>query len=808
MRVMSKGKTLFESFQENLKEATVDETWCQEQAEYYFNQDCQDSGNLDEIDYVDILNEYTSNENESKRVESLIHDAWKIIKDHIYYSDYKKYIELSDNHTLWQIDNDKFPNDDSAADEYNSQVEAAFETFKDETGVDLLALGRSGRHICVELNYENALKYSELVDKQQELEDEVISAMNSWEPEEVEESSKPEKEPIKEQDTMVRVITPQHAERDYCITDITELNKVSDGDVQPPIDITGLLVEVDERLTESYGEGWGQINFQSTRYNSETKDSNALFELCVSGGSKGYGKTYLMSMLLEENGKVLKVNNTKGKTIFKRKTNDVTSLAESYIKQFIPKDEKQIPDIIKHINEDLHSVYDFLMMQVDISKSVPKDEKDAFIKYLQGQMYAFVAEVSDEIKANEPNEDDTLELPSFDKMVEDIFGKEWVKEVKEPETKEVAGTETLTESNKTEKEYRIIDTKTNKVLKTFKADEQEKGYNEMRKMGEELKKSGKEDNLIYKEFTVKLKESAGTETLNESEDWEKEEPVECEILYDNEGKPYFMYNDEKEYIDDYIKDETGGAIKSLTAFSALRIVPSSNGDTVTVEYLHESNLNEGNLPNISEFIYNLDVDKGNAWSAESYTKNGKGDKIIIVSRNGQSENTAEDIIKAVEEKYPKLKGEPTINGRSIWFYLKEDSLNEDEAEDVPVADEPGEEKPEEPKNGLGTGYAAFTRKPKNLEMVEDKSNYFTDGEASYLICKKQRLNKDEFDKIKDNFLAPNQYCKSFEPLDLDNYSYNVIEFSCDDYDYKLLVDPSGYDYCRYVAKVGGNSNEN
>lgn len=738
MRVMSKGKTLFESFQENLKEATVDETWCQEQAEYYFNQDCQDSGNLDEIDYVDILNAYTSNENESKRVESLIHDAWKIIKDHIYYSDYKKYIELSDNHTLWQIDNDKFPNDDSAADEYNIQVEAAFETFKDETGVDLLALGRNGRHICVDLNYENALRYSELVGKQQELEKQVIDAMNSWESDEIEESSKPEKEPIKEQDTMVRVITPQQAERDYCITDITELNKVSDGDVQPPIDITGLLVEVDERLTESYGEGWGQINFQSTRYNSETKDSNALFELCISGGSKGHGKTYLMSMLLEENGKVLKVNNTKGKTIFKRKTNDVTSLAESYIKQFIPKDEKQIPDIIKHINEDLHSVYDFLMMQVDISKSVPKDEKDAFIKYLQGQMYAFVAEVSESIKAEEPNEDDKLELPSFDKMVEDIFGKQWVKEVKELETKEVAG----------------------------------------------------------------------TETLNESEDWEKEEPVECEILYDNEGKPYFMYNDEKEYIDDYIKDETGGAIKSLTAFSALRIVPSSNGDTVTVEYLHESNLNEGNLPNISEFIYNLDVDKGNAWSAQSYTKNGKGDKIIIVSRNGQSENTAEDIVKAVEEKYPKLKGEPTINGRSIWFYLKEDSLNEDESEDVPVADEPGEEKPEEPKNGLGTGYAAFTRKPKNLEMVEDKSNYFTDGEASYLICKKQKLNKDEFDKLKDNFLAPNQYCKSFEPLDLDNYSYNVIEFSCDDYDYKLLVDPSGYDYCRYVAKVGGNSNEN
>ena len=89
-------------------------------------------------------------------------------------------------------------------------------------------------------------------------------------------------------------------------------------------------------------------------------------------------------------------------------------------------------------------------------------------------------------------------------------------------------------------------------------------------------------------------------------------------------------------------------------------------------------------------------------------------------------------------------------------------------------------------------------------MVEDKSNYFTEGEASYLICEKQKLTKDEFDKLCDDLGSPNKYCKEFEPLDLDNYSYNVIEFSCDDYDFTLLVDPSNYDYCRYVAKVGGN----
>ena len=82
-------------------------------------------------------------------------------------------------------------------------------------------------------------------------------------------------------------------------------------------------------------------------------------------------------------------------------------------------------------------------------------------------------------------------------------------------------------------------------------------------------------------------------------------------------------------------------------------------------------IKEGNLPNISKFIYDLDKDEGNAWSAEHYTKDGNGNKIIIVSKNGKSNNSAEDIKKAVEEKYPKLKGEITENKAGVWFYLNE-----------------------------------------------------------------------------------------------------------------------------------------
>ncbi len=85
------------------------------------------------------------------------------------------------------------------------------------------------------------------------------------------------------------------------------------------------------------------------------------------------------------------------------------------------------------------------------------------------------------------------------------------------------------------------------------------------------------------EFSFNLAPYLGKE-IKESD----EEPIECEIQFDEDGRAYFIYNNEKEYLDEYMKDNTGGAIKTLTAFSAIRIVPSDNGETVLVQYLHES----------------------------------------------------------------------------------------------------------------------------------------------------------------------------------------------------------------------------
>lgn len=86
------------------------------------------------------------------------------------------YIELSDNSTVNQLDN---PNKDM--EDYNILVDVACKEFEEQTGTELYLLGRSGRHVCVELNYENAKNFESLASKVSELEQGVIDSFNESE---------------------------------------------------------------------------------------------------------------------------------------------------------------------------------------------------------------------------------------------------------------------------------------------------------------------------------------------------------------------------------------------------------------------------------------------------------------------------------------------------------------------------------------------------------------------------------------------------------------------------------------------------
>lgn len=86
---------------------------------------------------------------------------------------YEGKLELSDNHTLWNIDKG------ISEDDYIRIVDGAAEDFEAETGEQVYLLGRSGRHVCVDLTPKNLLNFDELQKKQEELEKQVIADANS-----------------------------------------------------------------------------------------------------------------------------------------------------------------------------------------------------------------------------------------------------------------------------------------------------------------------------------------------------------------------------------------------------------------------------------------------------------------------------------------------------------------------------------------------------------------------------------------------------------------------------------------------------
>ena len=83
------------------------------------------------------------------------------------------YIELSDNHTMWELNNENKTEED-----WSAIVQAAAAEFKEETGIELKLLGRSGRHTCVDVTADNLIGYNKLQEVQKRLEQKCIDEFN------------------------------------------------------------------------------------------------------------------------------------------------------------------------------------------------------------------------------------------------------------------------------------------------------------------------------------------------------------------------------------------------------------------------------------------------------------------------------------------------------------------------------------------------------------------------------------------------------------------------------------------------------
>lgn len=159
-----------------MNEASNLESIIDEAARYLF-----DEGDKDYLPDYEEFNDYTmdiSKDLFDKAKERAL-EALTNLAEHQYYDHdggYGTVLELNDNHTIWELNNEN-----KSYEEWASIVNSKQAQFKADTGVDLLLLGRMGRHACVEPTYDNCMNFTYLQETQEKLEQEAIDEFNAEE---------------------------------------------------------------------------------------------------------------------------------------------------------------------------------------------------------------------------------------------------------------------------------------------------------------------------------------------------------------------------------------------------------------------------------------------------------------------------------------------------------------------------------------------------------------------------------------------------------------------------------------------------
>ena len=257
---------------------------------------------------------------------------------------------------------------------------------------------------------------------------------------------------ITEDETVI--IPTTEIEPDYIISDVTVLNQVGDGDVQAP-DIEGLLTLVDESLKADYGDNWGHINILSSKINEN--DSFALVDISTPEIIKQLEEKEIFdaaigkNLILENKNNLVefKVNSLNGITRFSK----VSANPQAVIKEWIEteflneakqakvemeelekaKEQKEVIEEYIAARPEMKAEIENIKMFIELAKTLKASED--MKPSIQNRMYGFAVELPVNIEVN----DKGLTFNDTDKIVEIVFGKEWVKDYSEIPGNEVIG---------------------------------------------------------------------------------------------------------------------------------------------------------------------------------------------------------------------------------------------------------------------------------------------------------------------------------------------------------------------------------
>lgn len=213
-------------------------------------------------------------------------------------------------------------------------------------------------------------------------------------------------------------------------------------------------------------------------------------------------------------------------------------------------------------------------------------------------------------------------------------------------------------------------------------------------------------------------------------------------------------------------------------------------------------------PQTQECLYSIE-------SADVHDKKINLSKVPSVETPYDTDTIIKDYI---EKQYgPVPQEEPKEDNEEITVDVTNQDLDApeeteevvEEADEIPTPEDMGidtqpvDSEESQPEAETGSAYFVKIRPGKAKAGIEDIRQQQKDGvvqqKSSYIVVEEVNLSTADFDEFTSDFSQPREFLENIKPLDRKNYAFNVVKVNGEGAPYSVLVDPTGFNYARYVA---------
>ena len=641
----------------------------------------------------------------------------------------------------------------------------------------------------------------------------------------------------------------QNPEFDYQILDITELDNVDSGDIRA-IDMANILNDLDESLTEAYGdENYFRLNSFLTRKGTHKKTnesySSAILELSLPKLSESVGE-YKNTFFLEVYGdKALKecVVRDSSNHIIKEYSGKSSNPVEHFKNVMIDIDRAR--RLTEEIRQEAYLVGEAIANQFNGQELINwEDFRDAFEMYTNEinpsllsdeNLHDFELEVRDVLNWNygyatiyEGEYEGGLTTNSDMFEAVEIMVNEPMKD----KGVNFADSKAITKDEERQKNHLKQHANRNKENKKFKIEKEPDQNNTTGVKEEDITDTEKVDKLPKAKKTkvdaekIKVKEIKESEELNEMGNFagrmntlraagDRETIYRSDVVNQKNKKIKELFSRLKEIQDDVEElKEIGKHVKLYDLKDRYGIWLDASGRGL--DYENSDEPRETLLVDTDKILMAEPYLETSEVTVEELTEpNPFHHKNVFIKLATEMLDNYPGYIKAVNQmiddydlKYP-VKSQDGVS-ESIKLKKNNKLKEADELLDEPeITDGSDMRDGREDLEESGTEVAIFHRKPQSVSaMRAAEQNGITVNKSNYKIVGKKELSGDEFNKFANNLSS-----ESYEWLKEYNDTSTSGEFKCvevintDDDSFTLLVDPQGYNYARYAAIKDNLENE-